>query len=133
MTATNRSCSSPARILEQGDPYPDQLAESAHAIAAKAGVQRYEVAWQSAGRTPEPWIGPDILEVIAGLPAREITTVVVCPVGFVSDHLEVLYDVDIDAARVAEANGVRLVRTASLNDDPTFMEILARRIMAADR
>ena len=123
----------PARILEQGDPYPDQLAESAHAITAKAGVQRYEVAWQSAGRTPEPWIGPDILEVIAGLPAREITTVVVCPVGFVSDHLEVLYDVDIDSARVAEANGVRLVRTASLNDDPTFMEILARRIMAADR
>lgn len=121
----------PARILAQGDPYPDQLADSAHAIAASANVQRYEVAWQSAGRTPEPWIGPDILEVIAGLPGRGITSVVVCPVGFVSDHLEVLYDVDIDAAQVAHANGVRLVRTQSLNDDPAFLEILAKRIAAS--
>lgn len=122
----------PARILDQGDPYPEQLADSAHAIAAVAGVSRYEVAWQSAGRTPEPWIGPDILEVIAGLPQRGISSVVVCPVGFVSDHLEVLYDVDIDAARVAAEQGVRLVRTASLNADPGFMEILARRIVTAD-
>jgi ferrochelatase len=121
----------PARILDAGDPYPDQLAESAAAIAATAGLERFEVAWQSAGRTPEPWIGPDILDVVAGLPAHGVTSVVVCPVGFVADHLEVLYDVDVEAARVAAEVGVRLVRTASLNDDPSFTSLLAKRILSA--
>jgi ferrochelatase len=121
----------PARILADGDAYPDQLAASAEAIAAAAGVTRFEVAWQSAGRTPEPWIGPDILEVIAGLPTRGITRVVVCPVGFVADHLEVLYDVDVEAQAAAQAAGVALVRTASLNDDPTFLDILAATIERA--
>jgi protoporphyrin/coproporphyrin ferrochelatase len=118
----------PQRILESGDPYPAQLDDSAQRIAAAAGLSRFEVAWQSAGRTPEPWIGPDILDVIAGLPARDINAVVICPVGFVSDHLEVLYDVDVDAQQVAKDAGVALERTASLNDDPAFMAILARRI-----
>jgi protoporphyrin/coproporphyrin ferrochelatase len=118
----------PQRILDAGDPYPDQLDDSAQRIAAAAVLSRFEVAWQSAGRTPEPWIGPDILEVVAGLPARDINAVVICPVGFVSDHLEVLYDVDIDAQQVAHDAGVALQRTASLNDDPAFMAVLARRI-----
>jgi ferrochelatase len=120
----------PIRILEVGDPYPDQLADSADRIAALAGIERYEVGWQSAGRTPEPWIGPDILEAVAGLPERGITAVVICPVGFVSDHLEVLYDVDIDAQHVASEAGVALVRTASLNDDPDFLDVLATRVIA---
>ncbi|MEI8404288.1 MAG: ferrochelatase [Actinomycetes bacterium] len=121
----------PARIIEAGDPYPDQLADSARQIADAAGIEHFEVGWQSAGRTPEPWLGPDILEHIAGLPARGIRAVVVCPVGFVADHLEVLYDVDIDAARVAAEAGVLLERTASLNDDPTFIDVLARAVLGA--
>jgi len=120
----------PVRILDVGDPYPDQLADSADRIAALAGIERYEVGWQSAGRTPEPWIGPDILEAVAGLPERGITAVVICPVGFVSAHLEVLYDVDIDAQHVAAESGVTLVRTASLNDDPAFLDVLATRVIA---
>jgi ferrochelatase len=112
----------PARIVDMGDPYPDQLRETAEAVASRAGVSRWRVAWQSAGRTPEPWLGPDILEVI---PSIDASHVVVCPVGFTSDHLEVLYDVDIEARRVAEAAGKTLTRTASLNDDPRFIAVLA--------
>jgi ferrochelatase len=112
----------PARVIEMGDPYPDQLRETAEAVAARAGVPRWRIAWQSAGRTPEPWLGPDILEVI---PTLDASRVVVCPVGFTSDHLEVLYDIDIDARRVAEDAGKTLVRTASLNDDPRFIAVLA--------
>ena len=120
----------PLRILDDGDPYPDQLADSADRIAALSKLASYEIGWQSAGRTPEPWIGPDILEVVAGLPGRGISSVVICPVGFVSDHLEVLYDVDIDAQRVAAEAGVTLVRTESLNDDPAFLDVLATRVLS---
>jgi ferrochelatase len=119
----------PQRILAAGDPYPDQLADSAAQIAAPADIERFEIAWQSAGRTPEPWIGPDILDVIRELPGRGIDAVVVCPVGFVADHLEVLYDVDIEAKAVADEVGVALVRTASLNDDPAFLDVLATRVL----
>jgi ferrochelatase len=112
----------PARILDTGDPYPDQLRETAEAVAAAAGITRWRLAWQSAGRTPEPWLGPDILDVI---PSLDADAVVICPCGFVSDHLEVLYDVDVEAQRVATGAGKRLVRTASLNDDPSFIAVLA--------
>ena len=112
----------PARILDMGDPYPAQVEETARLVAAAAGIERWRVAWQSAGRTPEPWLGPDILEVI---PVLDADVVVVCPVGFVSDHLEVLYDIDIEARRTAEAAGKRLTRTASLDDDPRFIAVLA--------
>ena len=116
----------PARALELDEPsYPDQLRQTAEAVAARAGLARWRLAWQSAGRTAEPWIGPDILEVISGLPDDGVEAVVVCPAGFVSDHLEVLYDVDIEARGVAEAAGLRLIRTASLNDDPRFVAMLA--------
>jgi ferrochelatase len=112
----------PARVVELGDPYPDQLRETAEAVAVKAGEHRWRVAWQSAGRTPEPWLGPDLLEII---PTLDAGRVVVCPVGFTSDHLEVLYDVDIEARRVAEEAGKTLARTVSLNDDPRFIAVLA--------
>lgn len=112
----------PARILDTGDPYPEQLRETAEAVATRAGVPRWRVAWQSAGRTPEPWLGPDIGEVI---PTLDAARVVVCPVGFTSDHLEVLYDIDVLARCVAEDVGKTLVRTASLNDDPRFITVLA--------
>ncbi|MDQ3569155.1 MAG: ferrochelatase [Actinomycetota bacterium] len=116
----------PARALELDEPsYPDQLRQTAEAVAARAGLARWRLAWQSAGRTADPWIGPDILEVISGLRDDGVEAVVVCPAGFVSDHLEVLYDVDIEARGVAEAAGLRLSRTASLNDDPRFVAMLA--------
>ena len=88
----------PERVLE-GDAYPDELRASAEAIAKRAELgDDWMLAWQSAGRTPEPWRGPDILDVIRDLGAGgEVTGVVVCPQGFVSDHLEVLYDLDVDA------------------------------------
>jgi protoporphyrin/coproporphyrin ferrochelatase len=120
----------PERILASGDPYPAQLEETARLVAAASGVERWRTGWQSAGRTPEPWLGPDLLEVIRHLPeeGRGVKRVVVCPAGFTSDHLEILYDVDIDARRVAAENGLELVRTASLNDDPAVCAALARLI-----
>ena len=83
------------------------------------------VAWQSAGRTPDPWIGPDLLTEIRRVADEGATSVVVCPVGFVSDHLEILYDLDIEAVGVARSAGVAFARTRSLNDDPRFLGILA--------
>jgi ferrochelatase len=114
----------PARVVAEGSDYPDQLARAAERIATDAGIDDHLVCWQSAGRTADEWLGPDLLEVIRALDAS-VRTIVVCPVGFVADHLEVLYDVDIEARAVAEQRGITLRRTASLNDDPAFLEILA--------
>ena len=115
----------PEKILEGGDTYPEQLRESAERAAALAGVDRWDIAWQSAGRTPDPWIGPDILQVLREKRSRGVTDLVSCPIGFVSDHLEVLFDIDIEAQGVAREVGLNLVRTTSLNDDPAFMTLLA--------
>ena len=120
----------PERILTLGDTYPDQLRQSAHDVAAAAGVEHMDIAWQSAGRTPEPWIGPDILDVIRAKANDGITDIVSCPIGFVSDHLEVLYDIDIEAQAVAREVGVTIVRTASLNDDADFMSFLAGVVLS---
>jgi protoporphyrin/coproporphyrin ferrochelatase len=114
----------PEKILVSGDTYPDQLRESAERAAALAGVERWDVAWQSAGRTPDPWLGPDILQVLRDKRALGVTDVVSCPIGFVSDHLEVLFDIDIEAQGVAREIGLNLIRTASLNDDAAFMTLL---------
>ena len=115
----------PARILASGDPYPAQVQQTADAIARIVGLERWLVAWQSAGRTGQEWLGPDLAAVLRRLAAEGHQAVVVCPVGFVADHLEILYDIDIDAQRVARQAGVRLVRTGSLNDDPEFASALA--------
>ena len=115
----------PARILESGDPYPDQLRQTAEAVTGAAGVARWRVAWQSAGRTPEPWLGPDVLEAISQAALAGAAGVVVCPAGFTSDHLEVLYDLDVEARAAAERQGLRFARTASLNDDPELCRTLA--------
>ncbi len=123
----------PERALE-GDPYPDQLAASAERIARRAGLGEqhpWRLGWQSAGRTPEPWRGPDILELISELGASGDTDgVLVVPQGFTSDHLEVLYDLDIEAARAAEAAGVDFARTGVVNDDDAVMGALARLVAA---
>ncbi len=115
----------PTRILDMGDPYPDQLAETAAAVAAQAGVERWSVGWQSAGRTPEPWIGPDILAVLPALRDAGAAGVVVCAAGFVSDHLEVLYDLDVEARAAAEAIGLAFTRTPSPNADAVFCATVA--------
>jgi ferrochelatase len=115
----------PERILQSGDPYPLQLRETGEAVARRAGLSRWEVGWQSAGRTADPWLGPDVTDVIAELAAAGAPGVVVCPCGFVADHLEVLYDIDIEARAVALSAGVDFARTAMPNDDPVFLDVVA--------
>jgi protoporphyrin/coproporphyrin ferrochelatase len=123
----------PARIVEAGDTYPAQLEESARLVAEAAGLERWQVAWQSAGRTPEPWLGPDIRDAVRQLAdSGGCKGVVVCPIGFVTDHLEVLYDIDVELAAVATEVGFPLARTASLNDERRFIAVLADVVMAAD-
>ncbi len=115
----------PARVVAEGDPYPDELARTASLVAAALGLERYDFSFQSAGRTGEPWLGPDILDEIRRLAADGVTELVIRPVGFVADHLEVLYDIDIEAQGVARPLGVRLERARSMNTDPTFIAGLA--------
>ena len=121
----------PARVVAEGDPYPDQLAETAALVAEQLGLTEYAFAFQSAGRTGEAWLGPDILEEIRRLAGTGVIELVVRPVGFVADHLEVLYDIDIEAQAVARAVGVRLERARSMNDDPIFIAGLADVAAAA--
>ena len=115
----------PARVDTTGDPYTTQVRATAEAVAERADVPRWSVAWQSAGRTEEEWLGPDLLLALARAAAGGARAAVVCPAGFVADHLEVLYDVDIEARRAAEACGLAFARTASPNDDPAFVSTLA--------
>ena len=115
----------PARILEWNDPYPRHLEETARGASERAGVRTWRIAWQSQGATPVPWLEPTLVETIDALAREGARAVIVCPAGFVADHLEVLYDIDIDAKAQAEALGLTLVRTASLNDDPAFIDALA--------
>ena len=115
----------PARVLADGDPYPDELAATARLVAQRLGIEDYEFAFQSAGRTDEPWLGPDILVEIRRLAAEDVPGLVIRPVGFVADHLEVLYDIDIEAQGVAAQAGIRLERARSMNTDPTFIAGLA--------
>jgi len=117
----------PERILKMGDPYQDQLLQTARLVAGGAGLRDDQWSWsyQSAGRSPEPWLGPQIEEHIPVLAARGVRSVVSVPIGFVCDHVEILYDIDIKAQQVARAHGVRLERPPALNDDPLFIETLA--------
>jgi ferrochelatase len=122
----------PERILETDDPYPSQLQATAQCVASSLDLDNWGVAWQSAGRTPEPWLGPDLLVVIDELAADGHTRgLLVSAVGFVADHLEVLYDLDIDASRRAASHGLAFARTPSVNDDPAVMAALARRVIGA--
>jgi len=118
----------PERILASGDPYPAQLRETATAVAAAAGLDDVAVGWQSAGRTPEPWLGPDVLDVVRDCAAAGAAGLVVCACGFVADHLEVAYDLDIEAASLARELGLPFARTASVNDDADVMTALAELV-----
>jgi len=128
----------PQRIIDGGDPYPEELRATAELVAEKVGLTRWSdwsIAWQSAGRTPEPWIGPDILEVIDSFAAQSasdepIDGVLVSACGFVADHLEVLFDLDIEASKHAESHGIAFARTACVNANPSVMAALARSVAA---
>ncbi len=124
----------PERIVAAGDPYPDELLATARAVASVVGLSDngWGIAWQSAGRTPEPWLGPDILDVISTAASTEVG-LLVCACGFVSDHLEVLYDLDIEAAHRADQVGLAFERTGCVNDDPLVLGALADRVITLAR
>jgi ferrochelatase len=115
----------PARILDEGDPYRDQLLETSQLIADLAGLDSWSFAFQSESRTGEPWLGPDILDELDSLKARGVERVLVCPIGFVSDHLEILWDLDVEARERAVELGLELERIESLNADPAFIRGMA--------
>ena len=121
----------PLRAVREGDPYPEQVAATAAGVATRAGLPRYRLAYQSAGRTPEPWIGPALEDMLDELAREGVAEVVVAPIGFVSDHTEVLYDIDVAAAGSARRRGMTLSRIASLNTSPTFIRALADIVRAA--
>ena len=123
----------PARIVEKGDPYADQLRATGESVASRTGWSKWLIGWQSAGRTADEWLGPDILEILDELAREGTRGVVICPCGFVADHLEVLYDVDIEAKARADDLGIALVRTRAPNDDPGFLDMLAQLVGRAFR
>jgi ferrochelatase len=115
----------PEKVLEWGDPYPDELRRTAAAVAARVGAAMWTFAFQSAGRTADAWLGPDVRDAIQDLHDAGHKTVAACSVGFVADHLEVLYDLDVEARALAEGLGMRFVRAGSLNDHPLLIDALA--------
>lgn len=116
----------PEKILAGGDPYPDQLKETAALIAKEAGVENYEIGWQSEGNTPDPWIGPDVQDLTRDLHKKHgYKAFMYCPVGFVSDHLEVLYDNDYECKVVTDEVGAGYYRPEMPNDKPEFIAALA--------
>jgi ferrochelatase len=116
----------PARILDEGDPYQEQLLETARLVAERAGLgEDWSFSYQSESATGEPWLGPDILDHLEDLHARGVTDVLVCPVGFVSDHLEIRWDIDTEAQEKARELGMRLDRIEMPNADPAFVRVLA--------
>jgi protoporphyrin/coproporphyrin ferrochelatase len=127
----------PSRVIATGDPYPELLRASAEAVARRAALVPWGgwgVGYQSAGRTPEPWLGPDVRTVIEELAAAPgATGLLVCPLGFVADHLEVLYDLDIEARRHTEERGLAFARTPVVNDHPAVMAALADLVLQRSR
>ena len=124
----------PARIVRDGDPYRDKLLETASLIAERAALREWSFSFQSESQTGEPWLGPDILDHLAALRGEGVTDVLVCPVGFVSDHLEIKWDIDSEARDRARALGLRLERIEMPNADPAFVDVLSglvRRELAA--
>jgi protoporphyrin/coproporphyrin ferrochelatase len=116
----------PARILESGDPYPDSLLETSRLVADRASIgDRWSFAFQSESQTGEEWLGPDILDHLGALADDGVDDVVACPVGFVSDHLEIQWDLDVEAAQRAERLGLRFSRIEMPNADPAFVDVLS--------
>jgi len=118
----------PKKSVADSDPYWSQLQETSQLVASKSGIKSWDFAFQSAGHPIDSWMGPSIKEKITELSGKGFRELLVCPVGFVSDHLEILYDLDIEAKSYASSLGTRLERTASLNDDPEFINAIASRL-----
>ena len=121
----------PARILELGDPYKEQLLETSKLVAERAALQSWTFSFQSASDTGEPWLGPDILDHLAELRTRGVDDVLVCPVGFVADHLEIRWDLDHEARERAAELGMHLDRIEMPNADPAFIRVLAGLVQRA--
>ena len=121
----------PARIVDEGDPYKDQLLETARLVADTAGVEDWSFSFQSESPTGEPWLGPDILDHLEALASRGVESVLICPVGFVSDHLEIRWDIDTEAQDKARELGLHLERIEMPNDDPRFVRALADIVRGA--
>jgi ferrochelatase len=121
----------PARILDDGDPYKDELLETARLVAEKAGVEEWSFSFQSESPTGEPWLGPDILDHLEALAAGSIRDVLVAPVGFVADHLEIKWDIDVEAQERAAELGLELDRIELPNADPAFISVLAGLVRRA--
>ena len=115
----------PARILDEGDPYQEQLLETSRLVAERAGIRDWTFSFQSESPTGEPWLGPDILDHLDDLYAQGVRAVLVCPVGFVADHLEIRWDLDTEAKDKARELGMTLERIEMPNDDPAFISMLA--------
>lgn len=115
----------PARLLKMGDPYDDELMGNANAVAERLGGVDWMFSYQSAAHTGEPWLGPQIEDVIPDLADQGYRQVLVAPIGFVCDHVEILYDIDIGLQEIARPRGVDVRRIASMNSDPTFIEAVA--------
>jgi ferrochelatase len=115
----------PAHILAEGDPYRDQLLETARLVADEGGVADWSFSFQSESPTGEPWLGPDILDHLRDLHGRGVRDVLVCPVGFVSDHLEIRWDLDTEAQERAGELGMTLARIEMPNADERFVRVLA--------
>jgi protoporphyrin/coproporphyrin ferrochelatase len=120
----------PVKVIESGDPYADEVAQTAAGVASRAGIAKYARAYQSAGRTPEPWIGPTIEALIDEQSTLGVRKFLVVPIGFVCDHTEILFDIDVQAARAAREFSTSLRRTESLNTSATFIEALADLVRA---
>ena len=118
----------PARIIDEGDLYKDQLLESCRLVAENTALPEWEFAFQSASHTGEPWLGPDLLDAIERSGTRDV---LVCPIGFVADHLEILYDLDVEAQGFARDRGIRIRRTRSFNASADFIDALAQIVADA--
>jgi ferrochelatase len=114
----------PARVIDAGESYAEEVAATARGVAERSGVEKYDIAYQSAGRTPEPWIGPDLSELIRTRAASGGRRFLAIPIGFVCDHTEILFDIDVQASAAARECGATLRRTESLNTSPTFVALL---------
>jgi protoporphyrin/coproporphyrin ferrochelatase len=121
----------PERALAGGDPYKSQLLETSRLVAARANVANWSFAFQSESATGEPWLGPDLLDELGRLHSSGVPKVLVAPIGFVSDHLEILWDIDVEARERADVLGLELDRIPSLNDDPAFIRALADLVRGA--
>jgi protoporphyrin/coproporphyrin ferrochelatase len=121
----------PARILDEGDPYRDQLLETSRLVADTAGVEDWSFSFQSESPTGEPWLGPDILDHLDDLHGRGVDDVLVCPIGFVSDHLEIRWDIDTEAQDKARELGMQLERIQMPNAEPAFVCVLAEIVRGA--